>query len=180
MRGKKLTAIVLRLKDAKDADKYVTLFTKEEGKLTVLAKGIKKLGSRKSGLLTPGSEVSCEVYEKSDGFLILTEVELLRSFTAASSELSKIAMTLFVCDVASSLLAPSLPHIRVYNLLMSHLSDISSGGVGGKRRSDFTRSLLTELGFLDGESRGIDMDSELALILNRVPGSVRVGKKLVS
>lgn len=49
------SAIVLKRRPINDADQAVTLFTEEKGKLTCIAKGVRKLGSRKVATIEPGN-----------------------------------------------------------------------------------------------------------------------------
>ena len=81
-------AIVLRTRDNKDADKIITLFTRDFGKQTVIAKGIKKLSSRKRGNLEVFNEVKTSVVN-TKGMGIITEVQLLNSFENVRSSLQK-------------------------------------------------------------------------------------------
>ena len=52
-RSFRVEAVVLRHSDWGEADRLLTLFTREMGKLRVVAKGVRKLRSRKAGHLEP-------------------------------------------------------------------------------------------------------------------------------
>ena len=51
IRSYKATAIILKRTNFSEADRLITIFTKKHGKLTLIAKGIRKLTSRKKGHL---------------------------------------------------------------------------------------------------------------------------------
>jgi DNA repair protein RecO (recombination protein O) len=55
------SAIVLKRRPVNDADQVVTLFTEEKGKFTCLAKGVRKLGSRKVASIEPGNIITAYV-----------------------------------------------------------------------------------------------------------------------
>ena len=50
-------ALVLRAKDYKEADQLLTVYTKAKGKMTVLAKGVKKNSSKLRGGLQLFTEI---------------------------------------------------------------------------------------------------------------------------
>lgn len=179
MVSKKLTGIVLSLKDGKDADKYVTLLTKEEGKIMAYAKGVKRPTSKKRGVLVVGSLVEIEVIEKQNGFLIITEAGCLNSYKDLKKDLNKIANLLFLCEAVTGVSAWGMPQPGVFSLFKKEIESLEDGKYGRKSRQRFVQKLLAEIGFIEsGESIG-NSDNELALVLNRMPSSVRIGKILV-
>ena len=56
-RSQRIEAIVLKHSDFGEADRLLTLYSREQGKLSALAKGARKPGSRKGGHLEPFSQV---------------------------------------------------------------------------------------------------------------------------
>ncbi|MFH1896595.1 MAG: recombination protein O N-terminal domain-containing protein, partial [bacterium] len=48
MNNFKLEAIILSRREFGEADAYLTVFSKEEGKLSLLAKGIRRVSSRRA------------------------------------------------------------------------------------------------------------------------------------
>ena len=56
-----MRAIVLSRLDFREADQLITFYTKEQGKITVLATGIKKITSKNSPLLGLGALVEAEI-----------------------------------------------------------------------------------------------------------------------
>ncbi len=57
-RSLRVEAVVLRHLDWGEADRLLTLFTREAGKLRAVAKGARKVRSRKAGHLEPFTRVS--------------------------------------------------------------------------------------------------------------------------
>jgi hypothetical protein len=49
----RLSGIVLRRRDLGEADRLLTVFTRDRGKVTLLAKGVRRAASRKAGHLEP-------------------------------------------------------------------------------------------------------------------------------
>ena len=73
-------AIVLSRKDFSEADRILTVYSKEFGKLSLLAKGIKRPKSRKRGNLEVFSQIKF-LAAKTKGLGILVEVALIESFS---------------------------------------------------------------------------------------------------
>jgi DNA repair protein RecO (recombination protein O) len=90
----RVEAIVLRHADWGEADRLVTIYTREGTKLRVIAKGARKIKSRKAGHLEPFTRVSLQL-ARSRSFPIVTQAEtqdaylplrddLLRTVTAST------------------------------------------------------------------------------------------------
>ena len=53
----RLSAVVLKRRDLGEADRLLTVMTRDKGKLTLLAKGVRKSASRKAGHVEPFTHV---------------------------------------------------------------------------------------------------------------------------
>ncbi|HVN15979.1 MAG TPA: DNA repair protein RecO, partial [Anaerolineales bacterium] len=60
-RSFRMEAIVLRHGDWGEADRLLTLYTREQGKVRAIAKGARKLTSRKAGHLEPFTHVKLQL-----------------------------------------------------------------------------------------------------------------------
>lgn len=58
-----VSALVFSRKNSGEADRIVTFFTKEEGLIRVIAKGVRKIPSARGGHLEPCTMVSAALYE---------------------------------------------------------------------------------------------------------------------
>lgn len=67
-------AIVLLTRDIGEADRFCTFFTREAGKRVARARGVRKIRSRKAGMLLPLRHVRVELRESSGHFSV-TSVE---------------------------------------------------------------------------------------------------------
>ena len=75
-------AIVLKRTSVGESDRIVTLLTPEQGKLTCVAKGVRKLTSSQRAYLEPGNLVSIYLIETT-GMPILTQTKLKNDFSPA-------------------------------------------------------------------------------------------------
>lgn len=140
MRAEKLVGFVLKRTNFGEADKFITIFTREKGKIKVLAKGIRKIKSRRAPHLELFNTVEIMVYEGKT-FNIVTE-----AFTLARpglANLEQIGYFFYTSEVLDKLLPENQPHPESYSLLLQFLSNITETSV-----KKFTIELLWDLGYL--------------------------------
>ena len=75
-RSFRVEAVVLRHANWGEADRILTLYTREKGKLRAIAKGARKIRSRKAGHLEPFTHITLQL-AKSRDIPIVTQVETL-------------------------------------------------------------------------------------------------------
>lgn len=69
-RSIRVHAIILRHADWGEADRLVTLYTREQGKIRAVAKGARKITSRKAGHLEPFTHVKLQLSRGRDLFIV--------------------------------------------------------------------------------------------------------------
>lgn len=170
-------AIVLSSKPYSDADKIVVVLSKNEGKLGLLAKGVKRPKSRKRGSLEPFSHIKF-IAHKSHGLPIVSEVEIIDSFSEIRKDLKKIAVAYFLLEVVSRAIRDNEENDDVYNLLLVYLSRLTEETKLKQLRREFSISLMEVLGFITKDQFVSNADEMVEAIIERKLGSIRVGKKL--
>ena len=75
-----MQAIILDRKDFKEFDQIISVYTKEKGKLELLARGVKKITSKNSAHLEPFSFVDIEI-APGKGIDHLTKVQSINYFS---------------------------------------------------------------------------------------------------
>jgi len=78
-RSIRVHAIVLRHADWGEADRLVTLYTREQGKLRALAKGARKITSRKAGHLEPFTHVKLQL-ARGRSLFIVTQADTIEAY----------------------------------------------------------------------------------------------------
>jgi len=115
-------AVVLRAMEYGETSQIVTLFTREKGKLAVLAKGARLIKSRFGSSLQPMSYTQVILYHRSTrGLQTLTESTHLRPFHHISRDLEKIAVGLRIVELVYALLQEEEQNPPVFNLLTTVL-----------------------------------------------------------
>jgi len=97
-RSLRVQAIVLRHSDWGEADRLLWLFTLEMGKLNSLAKGVRRLRSRKAGHLEPFSLVNLLVARGRDMWIV-TQAEMVENYLPLRENLVRIGYAAYVVEL---------------------------------------------------------------------------------
>jgi len=170
--------IILRRLNYGEADRILTVFSRVYGKLTVLAKGVRKLTSKKRGHLEIFSWVKFSTKE-ARGFDLLTEVEILDNFDKIRKNLNKVTLAYYFCEVVNKITREGEKQATVYDLLFTALKQLESSKNLKILRKDFVTNLLVDLGYWPQGKKMVDVDIELESVLERKINSVRIGKKVL-
>lgn len=91
-------SVVLRHKDWGEADRLLTLYTREKGKVRALAKGVRKVTSRKAGHLQPFTYVTLQLAKGRD-LLIVTQAETINAFLGIGEDLVKTGYASYIIEL---------------------------------------------------------------------------------
>lgn len=138
----KSEGIVLKRTNFGEADKIVTVFSKHYGKVTLLAKGIRRLTSKKRGDLELFNQVVFFA-SRGKGMDIVTETELIDSFSSWRKDLSKVAIAYQLCEMVDKLTVEGSENEEVYGLLSEYLKRLD--GLEQKGNPFFLGSFGLEL-----------------------------------
>ncbi|GAB1470398.1 DNA repair protein RecO [Chloroflexota bacterium] len=97
-RSFRASAIVLRHADWGEADRLLTLYTREQGMVRALAKGARKVTSRKAGHLQPFTHITVQLAKGRD-LLIVTQVETVNAFLPLHDDLVKTSYAAYVVEL---------------------------------------------------------------------------------
>ncbi len=144
----KSEGVVLKRINFGEADKIITIYSKHYGKLTLLAKGIRRMTSRKRGNLEVFNQVVFFAV-KGKGMDIVTETELMESFSSLRRNLKKVACAYQLCEMVDKLTAEGSEQDGVYELLSEHLKKLNTLSLGDYSffLGNFGLNLLKLLGF---------------------------------
>ena len=146
----KTEAIVLKRSNFGEADRIVTFYTKDFGKATALAKGVRRPRSRKGGHIELANW--CKIFiAKGKNLDILTEVELKKSFGAENFTHEKLNKICHVLEIIESLTPEHQKNLEVYHLLVTYLNRISTEEDFNLLSSVFKIKILSSLGFFSSK-----------------------------
>ncbi len=105
-------------------DKIITLVTRELGKITVTAKGVKSLKSRHLVACQPFA-YSTFILKKSKKFWYIEESELSECFFGLRGDLDRLSLAAYICDVLCDVSVENQPDGDMLRLTLNTLYAIS-------------------------------------------------------
>lgn len=155
-----MQAIVLARRDFREFDQMISVYTKEKGKLNLLARGIKKITSKNSAHLEPFSLVEIEVVPGKE-IDHLTKVVPVNYFSNIRADLQKSLAAGFVASTTDKLLHVSEPDKRIFDLLNRWLDfvNLHSTICNLQLVDDYIVKLLNCLGY-DIHSAGVEINHD--------------------
>ena len=117
-------ALVLRAQDYKEADQLLTVYTKAKGKMTVLAKGVKKNSSKlRGGLQLFGQTALTLTIGK--GIPVVINAESMDIFPAIRADLTRISYAGYCAELLDRLLVSDEYDDAVFRLILQSMNLLS-------------------------------------------------------
>jgi DNA repair protein RecO (recombination protein O) len=143
----KATAIVLRTTDWSESSRIATLWTRELGKVRVLAKGGRRPKSAFESALDLLTVCSIVLLRKSSGTLdLLTEAQVVRRFISLRSDLSALYAGYYIAELLADWTEDFDPHPALFEESLAALGDLG-GSQTTQRVMRFEMVFLRELGY---------------------------------
>ena len=163
-------AIVLGVIDYREADKIVTLFTLEHGKLKGVARGAKRSVRRFGGCLEPFALLTVQLSLKA-GLARLDGADVRTIHPRIRTDLQKIGYAGYACEAVDLLLPEGLANPRLFRLLSAYLERLDSAPPAPSDRRFFQINLLNILGYRPD----LDYCSSCGAELSGHPGGCHAG-----
>ena len=116
----KASALVLRRIPLGEKDKILTLFTREYGKLSAVAKGARRTTSRLAGASEPFMLLKALLAEGMN-LDILTQCEIVHSFPTLRGDFGLVLRATYACELLDKLTVERDPAPEAFDLLLSTL-----------------------------------------------------------
>lgn len=160
MRSFKTEGIVIRRRNVNDADRILTIFTKEYGKIHVKAAGVRKITSRRSSHVELLNHTVFGLY-KGSGLFVLTEAQTLSPFSGLKSDLQRIGSAYHLCELIDGLCPEHQELKAVFQLFCKTLYMLCASNEITDIINTFEIDLLTLLGYWDQRQGLADFDTSL-------------------
>ncbi len=145
----KANALVLRVIDFSETSAIVTLFTREFGKISGMAKGARRPKGPFEHALDLLAQCRIVFLRKSSGALdLLTEAKLERRFRPRSHDLASLYAGYYVAELLLELTHDYDPHRELYDAAVQTLAELASGGAVASVVLRFELTALRESGHL--------------------------------
>ncbi len=148
MKYKKLTGIVLKKQNYREADQIITIWTKELGKVRVLAKSIRMPRSKLSYAVADLCHAEIDIVASS--LPVLIGAKSVRQFRTLNEDLQKMAIGFYAAELILKMTADEHPNISAFDLLSDFLIDLDRAedrAADYKLLDKFSLDLLDSLGF---------------------------------
>lgn len=150
----RVTAFILRRSNVGETDKILTIFSKNIGKLRVIAKGIRKITSRRGPHVDLFNEVSMMLHHGKT-MDIVTEVTTMKTYRSGLSSWVRMRGAYLVVEILDKLVPEQVVHQDIYSKLHETLEAIVTTP---EEKLDtvllsFCNDMLLMLGFLSSEKK---------------------------
>lgn len=159
MPGFKVEGIILKRRNLGEADRILTVFSLQKGKISVLAKGVRRITSRRAGNVELLNRVSLYFYQ-GKGMPVLTEAESLENFQKLKEDLKLSTVAFHIIELVDKLTAEN----QESRVLYQHLIEVLKR-LGKTPRQILIRAfevkILTLMGFANFQLDTSDVSSKL-------------------
>jgi DNA repair protein RecO (recombination protein O) len=148
MRSYTLEGIIIKRTNVGEADKIITIFSRELGKVSLKAAGIRKLQSKRAGALELFNHVRIAAVRGRGNLDVLTEVDIQNTFSSWKHHLGRVNVAYQLVEVIDKLTPENQPHPQVFEILTGALSGINTLGSDWKSHLDnWLLAILVDLGY---------------------------------
>lgn len=150
MRQRCYEGVVIKRINFGEADRIIILLSRQDGKIRLLAKGVRKLTSRRAPHLEIFSHVVVSTYESS--FLpYITEASAVCDLRNIRKDLRKIAIAYHLCEIVERILPEKEKNKEIFDLFLETLLILEKESSKVAIRQAvrlFVHNLLVRLGYL--------------------------------
>jgi DNA repair protein RecO (recombination protein O) len=138
--------IILKRRNIGEADRLLVLLSRERGKMAVVARGVRRMGSKLAGHIEPLNEVKFFLAEgkKMD---IVAGAEIVQDFSPITESLDRYRSASVMLELTDKLLADEEPNEEIYRLLSFSLAQLNGGESPKAVESFFEIRLISLLGY---------------------------------
>ena len=121
----RLQAIIMRRRDMGEADRLLTVFTRDRGKFNLLAKGVRRAASRKAGHIEPFTYTDLLV-AKGANLDLVTQAETIAAHRHVREDLWLSSLAYYVVELADAFLQDEDPNAMMFDLLLETLGRLDT------------------------------------------------------
>lgn len=158
MRGFKTEGVILKRRDFGEADRILTIFTLHRGKISVLAKGVRRITSRRAGNVELLNRVSMFLHQ-TKGMPILTEAESLDTYQKLKEDLTLSTYAYHIIELVDKLTAENQESRILYGHIVEVLRRLEKAPRQLLIRA-FEVKILSYLGFMSFQTPTPEVETQ--------------------
>lgn len=124
MQHEAIDGIVVRVKDYNGKDRYLSVLTAEQGRITLLSKGSKSMSSGQAAVSQLYTYGNFEYYRRGD-FKILKGGTSIHAFYALSADIDRLDLAAYFCELTVEVTDEGEPAEEMLRLLLNSLYAVS-------------------------------------------------------
>lgn len=144
--------LVIRSINVGETDLITTLLTREQGKISVLAKGARRLVSTKRAALEPGNLIKIFLVNRRGGIPLLTETKLIQQNNVDQKQLPSYRRLAQFLEIINALFVEQQLDENTWQKVLDTRQLLGASSNPGGQIKDSLRSLIVSLGFEDPQS----------------------------
>lgn len=117
--------IILKRINYKDADKILTIYTKESGKVSAIAKGIRKINSKRKSHLELLNHVKMHLI-KNNGMYIIAQTEVISTSSKLRGDLKKTNFAYYITEIFDKLIPDEEENELLFKFLVKTLITLNN------------------------------------------------------
>jgi len=137
--------IVLRSIKLGEADRIVTIYTRDNGKIRAVAKGVRKTKSRFGGRLEPYARIQLLIY-RGRNLDTITSADILEAFPSLTKDYTRLASAAAMAELVEKITPDRESSFSTYSLLLGGLRSLA-GDDGGAAVPAFLMKVLSISGY---------------------------------
>lgn len=123
MRNFRTEGIIIKRRNFNEADRILTVMTRDYGKLQIKAAGVRKITSRRAAHIELLNHTVLHLY-KGNTFSILTEAKMLDDFSEVKENFDKVGLAYHLCELVDGLCPENQENSTVFFLLQKTLTSL--------------------------------------------------------
>jgi len=146
VRAYRVSSLVIRQRNLGEADRIVTLYTRERGKLSAIAKGARRAHSKLAG----GIQLFCHAQMQlaaGRSLEVVTQVQPVDVFYHLRSDMRRYAHASYAAELLDALVEDEAPDSFLFDLLVAAFRGLDDGGDPPTLIHGFELKLLARLGY---------------------------------
>lgn len=138
--------LVINKKTIKEKDLFITLLTRNNGKMVAVAKGAKNIKSSRLSTLQLGNVIKAHLYQK-DNYSWISETQTLTNFLTHQKTLTQLNLLFYFLEILNALIADNQQVDNVYPIALAVVDSIN--------KNAFHAYITNEIKFLDTLGFGV-------------------------
>ena len=149
--------IIIAKKDIEEADRYITIFMEDYGKVSTIIKGIRKSKKRDKTAVDILSLTDFQFYKKNEN-LVISSFSTVKGYIGIKSDIDKINIAFYIFSVLNQILVENGRNRKIYEVLEKTLDYLN---ISNDERKNYLLILFFLNTVIKEEGISIENDTDI-------------------